>query len=72
MAFTEKLKGRPALESLNFIGVFSAVKTCDQVVAWFVRARFRDAEEPVGLQGYIQGRAAEPCHRAPAEAGQVL
>jgi hypothetical protein len=63
---------RPALESLDFISVFSAVKTCDQVVPWFVRARFRDAEEPVGPQGYIQVRTAEPCHRAPAEAGQVL
>ena len=41
---------RPALESLDFIGVFSTVKACDQVVPWLVRARFRDAEEPVGPQ----------------------
>ena len=63
---------RSVLGSLDFIAVFSTVKTCDQVVPWFARARFRDAEEQVGRQGYIQGRTAEPYHRAPEGAGQVL
>jgi hypothetical protein len=44
---------RPALESLDFIAVFSAVKPSDQVVPRFAWARLRDVDEPIGAQGYV-------------------
>jgi hypothetical protein len=43
----------PALESLDFIAVFSAVKPSDQAVPRFAWARLRDADEPIGAQGYV-------------------
>ena len=45
---------RPALESLDFIAIVSAVKPSDQVVPRFAWVCLRDANEPIRAQGYVQ------------------
>jgi hypothetical protein len=63
---------RLALESLDSIAVFSAVKPSEQIVPRFAWARLRDADEPIGAQRYVQGGPAEPRHCAAVGASEVL